>query len=191
MKPSAGVAAAGRCDPRRGVTGQMASDFFREQIPQLLRPQSLPTTPSSHWPNGCSLSPPHGPSRRMSAVPVQRQDGPQLPGRGGSYLPPLPQIRTCPVKASGSSRYGLTDRCATRGSCGDAKPKFKALVELPSHGSITRHPPSHPQGPCGKVPLLHRYYEGVRLPPPVPSRFVVLRLTVPLEHSTFAPHAAE
>jgi hypothetical protein len=31
-----------------------------------------------------------------------------VPGRGGSYLPPLPQIRTCPIKASGSSRCGLT-----------------------------------------------------------------------------------
>src|SRR5262249_53948331 len=29
------------------------------------------------------------------------------PGRGGSRLPPLPQIRTCPIKASGSSGYGF------------------------------------------------------------------------------------
>ena len=32
------------------------------------------------------------------------------PGRGGSYLPPLPQIRTCPIKAYGSSADGLAMR---------------------------------------------------------------------------------
>src|SRR6266545_3179446 len=30
------------------------------------------------------------------------------PGRPGSHLPGLPQIRTCPIKGSGSSRRGLT-----------------------------------------------------------------------------------
>ena len=34
----------------------------------------------------------------------------QGPGRGGSYPPPLPQIRTCPNKAYGSSADGLAAR---------------------------------------------------------------------------------
>ena len=42
------------------------------------------------------------------------------PGRGGSRLPPLPQIRTCPIKASGSSYHGLAahgcPRAAGQGS---------------------------------------------------------------------------
>ena len=39
----------------------------------------------------------------------QKKDpcGPDLPGRPGSCLPGVPQIRTCPIRASGSSRGGL------------------------------------------------------------------------------------
>ena len=36
------------------------------------------------------------------------------PGRGGSCLPPLPQIRTCPIKASGSSDHGFTTHGGTQ-----------------------------------------------------------------------------
>jgi hypothetical protein len=32
------------------------------------------------------------------------------PGRRGDYSPRLPQIRTCPSKASGSSRHGFAAR---------------------------------------------------------------------------------
>ena len=55
-------------------------------------PTSFPPLPSFAW-------------RNVSSI---------LPGRPGSCLPGLPQIRTCPIKASGSSRHGLTIRLATR-----------------------------------------------------------------------------
>jgi hypothetical protein len=36
------------------------------------------------------------------------------PGRRGDYSPRLPQIRTCPIKASGSSSHGLAADGDTR-----------------------------------------------------------------------------
>jgi len=40
---------------------------------------------------------------------------PPGPGRRGEYSPRLPQIRTCPIKASGSSSHGLAAHGDTRG----------------------------------------------------------------------------
>src|SRR2546425_5499951 len=41
------------------------------------------------------------------------------------------------------------------------------------------HLPSLPRVPTVQVPLLHRYYEDVRLPASLSPRFVVLRLAIP------------
>jgi hypothetical protein len=99
-------------------------------------------------------------------------------GRDGSYLPPLPQIRTCPIKASGSSGHGLACRelsvvvALTRHPVSMHRPCFPPTVPQPG-ASFS------PPGPCGVVPRLQRYYEALRFPAPVSPRFVVLRLAIP------------
>ena len=51
---------------------------------------------------------PHCPVQPGGIVPIA---DPLLisvpPGRGGAHAPPLPQIRTCPIKASGSSCHNF------------------------------------------------------------------------------------
>jgi len=50
-------------------------------------------------------------------------------------------VRTCPIKASGSSRQRLTcPACAIRGSCVDPRPRYKAPGGCPPHGSLTDIP---------------------------------------------------
>ena len=56
------------------------------------------------------------PPRRLR-LPVEGSTsctGLHRPGRPGGYPPGLPQIRTCPIKASGSSPRGFTIRLAIR-----------------------------------------------------------------------------
>ena len=113
------------------------------------------------------------------------------PGRPGSCLPGLPQIRTCPTKASGSSRQGFTIRLAIRGGCVDPRagercPRWVAPPQVPDE-----HPPSLPRVPAVQVPLLHRYYGDVRLPAPLSPRFVVLRLAIPCAAPVFSLPAVQ
>ena len=82
----------------------------------------------------------------------------------------LPQIRTCPFGASGSSSQGLTIRLATRGGSVHSGLGVPAPAELPRHSSLTRHLPSLPRVLAVRVPLVHRYYEGVRRPAPLSPR---------------------
>ncbi len=101
------------------------------------------------------------------------------PGRGGSYLPPLPQIRTCPIKASGSSRQGFTfplryPWAFREPGTGVRSPRQVSRPRLPDE-----QPPSLPRVPAVQVPLRHRYYEAVRLPGPLSPRFLVVRLAIP------------
>ena len=56
------------------------------------------------------------------------------PGRGGSCLPPLPQIRTCPIKASGSSSHGF----AALGDTGHGRTKTRSKARYFVHGSCPR-----------------------------------------------------
>ena len=51
--------------------------------------------------------------------------------------PGLPRIRTCPIKASGSSRQGLPDRGAIRGRYGKPAARYEALGGVPDHGPLT------------------------------------------------------
>jgi len=50
------------------------------------------------------------------------------PGRGGSCLPPLPQIRTCAINASGSSHRGLASRHAIRPLSVYSVPRLRVLT---------------------------------------------------------------
>jgi len=78
--------------------------------------------------------------------------------------PPLPQIRTCPIKASGSSGYGfpIPHRYAL---------KFRGhgdRVQSPGHVSLQRFRspalPSLHRVPTVTVPRLRRYYGALRFP---------------------------
>jgi hypothetical protein len=77
------------------------------------------------------------PRTAPSSMKMWRAQG---PGRGGGCPPPLPQIRTCPIKASGSSRHGFVCRRAIRERDGNRGPRYDALALVPAHGSATRHP---------------------------------------------------
>lgn len=68
---------------------------------------------------------------------VPKSDG---PGRGGSYLPPLPQIQTCGFPASGSSRHGFASRHAICRRYGDRESGFKVPGLVPTDSSATRQP---------------------------------------------------
>ena len=113
------------------------------------------------------------------------------PGRSGGCPPELPQIRTCPIKASGSSGHGLAAH-------GGAPARDPLLVR--GHGSrfqCTGHvslqrlrnaaPPSLHRVLAGGVPRLRRYYEALRFPAAVSPRFVVLRVAIPPCAPLFAP----
>ena len=106
-----------------------------------------------------------------------------LPGRPGSCLPGLPQIRTCPIKASGSSirgfalrpRYpeelhaqGFESRCT------------RPVSRLRDRGQA---PPWLRRVPVGPVPRLHSYYEVLRTPTALSAGLRFLRPAV----TTFAP----
>jgi hypothetical protein len=62
------------------------------------------------------------------------------PGRRGDCSPRLPQIRTCPIKASGSSSHGLAARSAIRWCFVDTGSGFCAPTLFPPSGSATRRP---------------------------------------------------
>ena len=53
-------------------------------------------------------------------------------GRPGSCLPGLPQIRTCPIKAYGSSSHRFASRRSIRGHRGD-----RLRGSMPSVGFLT------------------------------------------------------
>ena len=109
-----------------------------------------------------------------------------VPARGGFVLhfdtggagwprvvahPRLPQIRTCPTRASGSSKRGIATRIRAhpRAAISDRSPLPAALslrrwsgtvagasVRTAVHDPIRRFPPP---GPLGRVPRLRRYYQ--------------------------------
>jgi hypothetical protein len=49
-------------------------------------------------------------------------------------------VRTCPIKASGSSRHGFARRTAIRERYGHRKPGLKVPDRFPARGSATRRP---------------------------------------------------
>src|SRR5262249_47215034 len=67
----------------------------------------------------------------------------QPPGRGGGCPPPLPQIRTCPFKASGSSGHGLACAVLPDGVKGTRRPGAVSWTGCP------------PPAPPPAAPSLH------------------------------------
>ena len=101
-----------------------------------------------------------------------------MPGQPGGYPPGFPQIRTCPIKAYGSSSHGLG-----RQTC--------YPLSLRGHGSQGSMPPPcfpatapqlgasfPPPGPPGCVPRVHQYYGALRFPTARPDTLRFLRVTV-------------
>jgi hypothetical protein len=91
---------------------------------------------------------------------------PPAPGRPGGFPPGLPQIRTCPIKAYGSSSHGFTAPLryprSFRGQGAEAQ--CPRLVPRPRPRDSA--PPSLRRVLAARVPRLPRYDEGLRLLPP-------------------------
>ena len=77
------------------------------------------------------------------------------PGRPGDCSPGLPQIRTCPTKASGSSRHGFTSRFAIGERYVDPRPRYKALDGWPAHQSMTNLFLPSPGSPRSRFPCFN------------------------------------
>ena len=106
--------------------------------------------------------PPHWPLPQ----PVPQPPAGSTPGRPRGCPLGLPQIRTCPIKAYGSSSHGFaTPLCyppPLRGQGAEARcPRLVARQR-----SRDPAPPSRRRVLAGRVPRLPRYYEGLRLLPP-------------------------
>ena len=94
--------------------------------------------------------------------------------------PGLPQIRTCAIRASGSSCHGFArpERLSVVVSCrwsrGPVSPPSVPRT-VPWHG-IPFPPPGLPQA---RIPRLRRYYGMLRIPAARPAALRCLRLAVP------------
>ena len=73
------------------------------------------------------------------------------PGRRGGYPPRLPQIRTCTLNASGSSRCGIAVPHTTRSFRGDTLVRHGVLGVVPTPRP-QRGTPFAPRGPEGPFP---------------------------------------
>ncbi len=85
---------------------------------------------------------------------------------------PVRQLADLLGGSNNPTRGPPTTLDANQRSCGDRVRSRCGLPRGPHAGSASLHPPSPSQGPPGRVPLLHRYYEGVRLPVPLSPRLV-------------------
>ena len=93
--------------------------------------------------------------------------------------PGLPQIRTCPIRASGSSRRGFAvplhyPRSLREPGAEAQSPRPVARPQLRDEP-----PPSLDRVPAVEVPRLRQYYEVVRLLAVLPAALRCLRLAVP------------
>jgi len=79
----------------------------------------------------------------------------QGPGRRRSRLRRLPQIRTCPIEASGSSRHGFTSRFAICERYVDPRPRYKAPDGWPAHKSMTNISLPSPGSPRSRFPCFN------------------------------------
>jgi hypothetical protein len=82
------------------------------------------------------------------------------------------QIRTCPIKAYGSSSHRFTFCCAIRGSCGDQMIEVRSPRPVSPPRFDDSASPSLRWVPAEAVPQLPRYYETLRL---LHARFAALR----------------
>jgi hypothetical protein len=85
-------------------------------------------------------------SRSAISLQAMRHRAAPPPGRPRGCPLGLPQIRTCPIKAYGSSRHGFTPGFAIRSRSGDRLPRLGVPDLSPDCGSVTR-PPFPPPGP--------------------------------------------
>ena len=76
----------------------------------------------------------------------------QGPGRPGDCSPGLPQIRTCPIKASGSSRHGFTSRLAIGERYVYPRSRCRVLGGCPAHKSMTNISLPSPGSPRSRFP---------------------------------------
>ena len=122
-----------------------------------------------------------------------RKDG---PGQPGGYPPGFPQIRTCPIKAYGSSATDYATRrrheppagprrypLEFRGHAGRLRSAWRVSLQR-AHGSA---PPSLHRVQLAAVPLLPRYYEVLRPPIAHFAALRFLRLAIPRRAPVFAP----
>lgn len=108
---------------------------------------------------------------------------PAKPGRPGGCPPGLPQIRTCPIKASGSSIRGFALRPRDPEELhaqGFESRCTRPVSRLRDRGQA---PPWLRRVPVGPVPRLHSYYEVLRTPTALSAGLRFLRPAV----TTFAP----
>ncbi len=102
----------------------------------------------------------------------------QGPGRPGSYLPGLPQIRTCPSKGirfvTLRIRCPSHDQVVSRRHAGEARCPRRGSNSL----STTRRP-LRSTGSGRAVPPLQGYYEALRLPATHLAALRCLRLAIP------------
>jgi len=119
---------------------------------------------------------------------------PGVPGRPGRFGPGLPQIRTCPIQASGSSSW----RFAMMHPAHHRQSRYPWSLRGPGCGTLSSHQVSRPRVPNSaspslhrvpvtRVPRLQRYYERLRLPCTHPTALRFLRLVVPAVTPVFAP----
>jgi hypothetical protein len=84
----------------------------------------------------------------------------RLPGRPRGCPLGLPQIRTCPTQAYGSSSHGFAPRSAIRRRFVDRLPRLGVLDLLPDDGSVTRPPLPSAGSSRGECPDLTGTMEG-------------------------------
>ena len=94
------------------------------------------------------------------------------PGQRGGCPPRFPQIRTCPIRAYGSSSHRFTFRSAIRGGCGDRVIEVRCPRPVSPPRLDDSAPPSLRRVQAEAVPLLQRYYEALRL---LAGHFAALR----------------
>jgi len=98
-------------------------------------------------------------------------DGSLGPGRSGGYPPELPQIRTCTLNASGSSRCGIAVPHTTRSFRGDTLVRHSVLGVVPTPRP-QRGTPFAPRGPGGPFPRFNTTMGRCDSLPSISPRFV-------------------
>ena len=108
------------------------------------------------------------------------------PGRSRDYSLELPQIRTCALNASGSSRCGIAVPHTTRWFRGDTLVRHGVLGVVPTPPSTTRHP-LRSTGSGRAVPPLQHYYGVLRPPDSLLAALRFLRLAIPWSACVSSP----
>src|SRR5262249_12039142 len=128
-----------------------------------------------------------GDARTVITDPKALYYGIPVPGRPGGRPPGLPQIRTCPIKAYGSSRHGFTLPLRYPWPLRVPGTRLGVLDRFPDHRAVTRRPPSLHRVPAVRVPRLRQYYEGAPTPAAPSRRTLVLARQYPRCAGCFAP----